>query len=49
MVKKPKHFKCFGINCHHDYQSNPKKIELLVSPNDKNYISWGIIQLELVD
>ena len=48
MVKRPKQFKCFGVDCWHDYQTNPKKIELQVSPNGQNFISWSTLQLEMV-
>jgi len=45
---KAKHFKCFGVDCWHDYQSNPKTIELSLSPNGDTFISWNTLHLKLV-
>lgn len=48
LIKRPKIFKCVGLDCWHDYQSNPKRVELQVSPNGQNFITWSTIHLEMV-
>ncbi len=35
-----------GIDCWHDYPSNPKTIELLVSQDDVSYHSWAILNCD---
>ena len=31
MMERPKFIKCIGFDCWHDYNSNPKKIEIHLS------------------
>ncbi|CAD8131752.1 unnamed protein product [Paramecium pentaurelia] len=45
--ERPKFIKCFGFDCWHDYQSNPSVIELMVSLNGENFITWTTLYPEL--
>ena len=47
-AKKPSFFNCFGFECWHDYPTNPSIIELLVSKNNKEFVTWSVIHAKLV-
>jgi hypothetical protein len=40
LKQRPQSFKSFGFDCWHDLQSNPAELEIQVSPNGENFISW---------
>ncbi|KAM3145479.1 hypothetical protein pb186bvf_002523 [Paramecium bursaria] len=47
MQERPRFIKCFGFDCWHDYTSNPSVIELWVSTDGENFITWITIYPEL--
>lgn len=47
LVERPKFFKCVGFDWWHDYQSNPSSIEMSVSTDNQNYITWTVFHTEL--
>lgn len=49
MLERPKFMKCIGFDCWHDYNSNPKKIDILLSVDGEQYIAWKNIEFDLVN
>ena len=49
LLERPKQFKCIGFDCWHDYNSNPKRIEISLSTDCENFITWTTFLTELVN
>ena len=41
--------KCIGFDCWHDYSTNPKTIDILLSTDGENFITWTTLHAELVN
>ncbi|KRX03428.1 hypothetical protein PPERSA_02807 [Pseudocohnilembus persalinus] len=47
LKNRPKFLKCVGFDAWHDYNTNPKVIELSLSVDNENFITWTTIYTEL--
>ncbi|EAR94425.2 hypothetical protein TTHERM_00046540 (macronuclear) [Tetrahymena thermophila SB210] len=47
LQQKPRYFKCVGFDCWHDYSTNPAVIEISVSTDGSNFVTWATLRAEL--
>lgn len=46
--QRPPFLQTFGFYCWHSYTSNPRLIELLVSQDGSQFMSWATLRPEMV-
>ncbi|KAL4471680.1 hypothetical protein ABPG74_008573 [Tetrahymena malaccensis] len=47
LQERPRYFKCVGFDCWHDYSTNPAVIEISVSTDGSNFVTWATLRAEL--
>ena len=49
LKNKAQFYQCFGIQCWYTYSSNPKEIDLYISKDGANFVTWANFHLKYVD